>query len=108
MAESVIKLIKQQFNKNEYGVPVPTPDYTEIFCEVQDVTRSEFYGSGRSGLNESFMARIFSAEYSGETVVEYEGETYSIYRKYEIPGTDYTELYFERKGGTNGKKENNG
>ena len=41
-------------------------------------------------------------------VVEYEGETYSIYRKYEIPGTDYTELYFERKGGTNGQKENNG
>lgn len=105
MMDDVIKLISHEYQKNKYGVPVPSPDYKEIFCEIQDITRSEFYGTGRNGLNPAFMARIFTAEYSGESVVEYNGETYSIYRKYEIPGTDYTELYIERKGGTNGQQE---
>ena len=103
--EDVIKLISQDYQKNKYGVPVPSPAYKEIFCEIQDITRQEFYGTGRNGLNQSFMARIFTDEYGGESVVEYNGETYSIYRKYEIPGTYYTELYIERKGGTNGQQE---
>lgn len=105
MMDDVIKLISHEYQKNKYGVPIPSPDYKEVFCEIQDITRSEFYGTGRNGLNPAFMARIFTAEYSGESVVEYNGETYSIYRKYEIPGTDYTELYIERKGGTNGQQE---
>ncbi len=105
MMDDVIKLISHEYQKNKYGVPIPSPDYKEVFCEIQDITRSEFYGTGRNGLNPAFMARIFTAEYSGESIVEYNGETYSIYRKYEIPGTDYTELYIERKGGTNGQQE---
>lgn len=106
MDEGVIKLVSQQFNKNQYGVPVPDPAYKEIFCEVKDITRSEYYGTGRAGLNDTYMARIFSAEYNGEELVEYNGQTYSIYRKYEIPNSDYTELYFEKKGGTNGRESN--
>lgn len=103
--DDVIKLVSQEYKKNQYGVPVPSPVYNEIFCDIQDITRSEFYGTGRSGLNDSFMAKIFTAEYNGESMVEYKGQTYSIYRKYKIPGTDYTELYIERKGGTNGQQE---
>lgn len=103
--DDVIKLVSQEYKKNQYGVPVPSPVYNEIFCDIQDITKSEFYGTGRSGLNDSFMAKIFTAEYNGESMVEYKDQTYSIYRKYEIPGTDYTELYIERKGGTNGQQE---
>ena len=41
----------------------------------------------------------------GETVCEYNGESFSIYRTYETD-SDYIELYVERKGGTNGEKDN--
>ena len=43
----------------------------------------------------------------GETIVEYDGQTYSVYRSYETDD-DYIELYVERKGGTNGKESNSG
>jgi SPP1 family predicted phage head-tail adaptor len=69
------------------------------------VTKQEFYEAGRNGLNPQFMAQIFAAEYNGEELVEYQGRTYSIYRTYHVPGTDYMELYIERKGGSNGKQE---
>ena len=44
---------------------------------------------------------MFFGDYSGESVVEYNGGTYSVYRTY-LRKTDIIELYVERKGGTNG------
>lgn len=105
--DDVIKLLPQTFAKNKYGVPVPTEDFKEIFCEIHSVTKQEFFEAGRNGLNPAFEVTIFAAEYNGETVLEYQGKTYSIYRTYHVPGTDYMELYVERKGGTNGKEESN-
>lgn len=105
--DDVIKLISQEFSKNQYGVQIPTEVYKEIFCEIHSVTKQEFFEAGRNGLNPAFEVTIFAAEYNGETVLEYQGKTYSIYRTYHVPGTDYMELYVERKGGTNGKEENN-
>ena len=46
---------------------------------------------------------MFFGDYEGESIVEYNGETYSVYRKYQT-NTDTIELYVERKGGTNGKQ----
>lgn len=102
--DDVIKLISQEFSENKYGVQVPELNYREIFCEIHDITRAEYYQTGRNGLNDSFMAKIATVEYNGESLVEYNGQTYAIYRKYDVPGTDYTELYIERKGGTNGQE----
>ena len=44
---------------------------------------------------------MFAADYAGESVIEYEGKTYAVYRTYRTDA-DYIELYVERKGGTNG------
>ncbi len=106
--DDVLKLISQEYTKDKYGVSKPTQVYKEIFCEVHSVTKQEFYEAGRNGLNPAFQVTIFAAEYNGESLIEYQGKTYSIYRTYHVPGTDYMELYIERKGGSNGKNESDG
>ena len=106
--DDVIKLIAQEFTKDKYGVPVASLTYKEIFCQIHSVTKQEFYDAGRRGLNPAFQITIFAGEYNGETVLEYQDRTYSIYRTYHVPGTDYMELYIERKGGSNGKNESDG
>lgn len=78
------------------------------YCKVASVTRSEFYNAGRSGLNPEFEVSVFGADYEDEELAEYNGKTYSIYRTYRVPGTDYIELYLERKGGSNGRESTAG
>lgn len=72
------------------------------FCKISSVSRSEFYNAGRSGLNPDYEATVFAMDYQGEKLAEFNGMTYSIYRTYRVPGTDYMELYMERRGGSNG------
>ena len=101
--DDVIKLISQEFTKDKYGQSIPTNTAKEIFCQVHSITRQEFFDAGRNGLNPQFEFTVFQGDYAGESVVEYNGASYSIYRTYIVPGTDYIELYVERKGGTNGE-----
>jgi hypothetical protein len=81
----------------------------EVFCKVSSITRAEFFDGGRNGLNPSFVFSVFHADYEGESLVEYRGETYSIYRTYKADKSkddlspDYIELYAQRKGGSNGE-----
>lgn len=103
--DDVIKLIRETFQKNTYGVDVPgEPDYIDCFCQIHSITRQEFFDAGRNGLNPAFMITMFQGDYNGESLLEYQGKTYSIYRTYIVPGTDYIELYVERQGGSNGKE----
>lgn len=102
--DDVLVLLSQEYMKDEYGVPQPLITRKEVFCQVHSATRAEFFEGGRNGLNPTFMFTMFNGDYAGETIVEYQGRTYSIYRTYIVPGTDYIELYVERKGGTNGKE----
>lgn len=96
-------LLTTTYTENQYGVPVASCTKTEVFCERSSVSRNEFFEAGRNGLNPQFVFTVFKGDYQGETVCEYEGQTYSIYRTYETDD-DYIELYVERKGGTNGQE----
>lgn len=100
----VIKLIGTTRTQDKYGVWRQTPSSREVFCEVDSVTQSEFFQGGRNGLNPEFKFTMFYGDYNNETIVEYKGQTYSVYRTY-YRRTDKVELYVERKGGTNGIKE---
>ena len=107
MMDSVITLYSNTYTKNKYGVTVPG-DQTklDVFCQVRSISQTEFFEAGRNGLNPSFVFTVFAADYNNETLIEYEGLTYSVYRTY-ING-DYIELYVERKGATNtnGEEDN--
>lgn len=74
----------------------------QVFCNVSSVTANEFFEGGRNGLNPSFRMTLFFGDYDGQTMLEYKGMTYSIYRTYQ-KNTDEMELYVERTGGTNGR-----
>lgn len=98
----VITLVGTAYVKNEYGVLVATTTSREVFCQVNSITRAEFFEAGRNGLNPSLMFSVFFGDYSDEPTLIYKGKPYGIYRTY-LSRNDTLELYAERKGGTNGQ-----
>lgn len=102
--DDVIKLVKETRSQNALGVWQVTRSYRDVFARVSSISYKEFYEAGRSGLNPAYRMSLFFADYEGEEIVEYKGNTYSIYRTYQTD-TDILELYVERKGGTNGKEQ---
>lgn len=98
---TVIKLIAETKTKNEYGVFETKTTSREVYAQVQSITRAEFFDAGRNGLNPEFEFTMFFGDYEGEKLVEYNGNTYAVYRVYQ-GRNDTIELYVERKGGTNG------
>lgn len=118
--DAVIWLVSEESERDEDGVIRETPMKRQVFCKVKSVNRAEFFGGGRNGLNPELVFSVFAGDYEGETIIEYEGKTYSVYRTHESDAnnyvgknlrarqeltTDYLELYAERKGGTNGLYE---
>lgn len=101
MTDGEIYLIPVTNWKDENGVPRETEGAPRsCFCRIESVTRAEFFEGGRSGLNPEFVFTIWAGDYNDETILEYNGKRYGIYRTYHGDG-DYIELYAERKGGTN-------
>lgn len=100
--DDVLCLVSETFTKDAFGVPIPTKEKRQIFCRVESVTRQEYAAAGRNGLNPSQEFVVAAADYQGERVLEWRGKIYAVYRTYQVPGTDYLELYVQREGGTNG------
>ena len=95
-----ITLIKEAKTQDVNGVWTITTTSRTVFCQVDSVTRSEFYEGGRNGLKPEYRFTMFFGDYEGERTVEFNGKYYGIYRTY-LGRTDTIELYAERKGGTN-------
>ena len=98
----VIELIPVTYSKDANGIQRATEgEPREVMCQVDSVSRNEFFEGGRNGLNPEYVFKVFFADYEDERVVEYQNKRYSIYRTY-LGRNDMMELYAERKGGTNG------
>ena len=102
---TTISLITETRTQDDYGVWRTSETKTDVFCQVNSVSRNEFFDGGRNGLNPEFVFTMFFGDYNGERTVEYNGKRYSVYRTYHAR-TDVLELYVERTGGTNGEKVN--
>lgn len=96
----VINLISIVRIQDDYGQWVDTPTSKQVFCQVESVGQREFFEAGRNGLNPQFKFTMFCGDYNNETLVEYQGNQYAVYRTY-LTKSDKIELYVERKGGTN-------
>lgn len=99
-----ITLLSTEKTQDAYGVWKETPVKRNVFCQLDSVTRAEFFEGGRNGLNPEFRMKMFFGDYNGEKLLVYNGQTYSIYRTFQ-GNTDIVELYVERKGGTNGSSQ---
>ena len=102
-----ITLLAAAKTQNAYGVWEETLTEKEVYCQVDSVTRAEFFEGGRNGLNPEYRMTMFFGDYSGEKLLIYNGCTYSVYRTYQ-GRNDTIELYVERKGGSNGKTYSTG
>lgn len=113
--DSVIKLILANPTQREDGTWTTEPTEREVLCKVQSVSRKEFFANNREGMNPALRFDVFAAEYNGETLVEYNGARYSVYRTHQSDANtyvgqnlrkrqelmmDYIELYVQREGGT--------
>lgn len=98
----IIQLIPTTYTVNAYGAQQRAEGAPRtVMCQVDSVTRAEFFDGGRNGLNPEFVFRVFGGDYDDETIIEYNGNRYAVYRVYR-GRSDIIELYCERKGGTNG------
>lgn len=90
-------LISRTYTKDDYSNLVPTPNPREIICEEKSLSSSEYHNAKRDGLSPSLVLVTALVNYEGESILEYRGNTYSIYRTYVIG--DNIELYCEVKAG---------
>ena len=95
----ILTLVKENLSQNDIGAWIKTETTREVFCKTESVTRDEFFGAGRAGLNPQFRFIVFAGDYGDEKTVIYKGKRYGIYRTY-FAKTDLVELYAERKGET--------
>ena len=94
----VITLLTTTYTTDDYGVNTATTTGKDVYCQVDSISMTEFYEAGRNGLNPEDRFRMFAYDYSGETLIEYNGNVYAVYRTY-LRRDDTIELYVQREGG---------
>lgn len=94
---SVVYLIGQKFSFDEEGNHISEDVEKKVFAEVQSVYGNEFFEARQNGLKTEFKLIVWSAEYSGEKLVKYNGKIYDVYRTY--VKYDFTEIYLSEKVG---------
>ena len=66
----------------------------------------EFFAAANTELQPELRFTVFFGDYAGESVVEFQGTRYAVYRTYR--SGDYMELYVERKIGVQHGTDSNG
>lgn len=98
---AAVYLIKAVTVKDDMGVFRQTTQNRLVYCQVDSVTRAEFFEGGRNGLNPELRFTLFAADYEDEDTILYNNRAYGVYRTY-LGRNDTIELYAERKGGVTG------
>ncbi|MBR2653964.1 MAG: hypothetical protein IKD59_05345 [Lachnospiraceae bacterium] len=91
-------LIADSYALNDYGVYVKTSQERKVFVSVSSISSTEWFEGSRNGLNPQYRFTMFSHDYQGEKVIEYNGTRYTIYRTFNRT-VDKIELYAELKKG---------
>lgn len=95
---NVITLIAETFSADSIGQMVSTASTSDVFCNVQSVSQSEWFQGGQNGLKPELKVTMFAPDYSGQKEVEFKGIKYGVYRTY-VRQDELLELYLERKTG---------
>lgn len=87
----VITLTSITKGKDEEGNPVNTqPIKRDVFADKKSVRSNEFYLASQQGRNLAYMFIVRSVDYNQETILEFEGKPYNIFRFYDTG--EFTEL----------------
>ena len=66
----VITLLATTKAQNEYGVWVETPTRRDVFCQVDSVTRAEFFEGGRNGRTLPEIGSAINSAFPGQRIRE--------------------------------------
>ena len=94
-------LIKQTVSEDNLGNQIIDDTKRSVLCGIKSVGRSEFYAASVEGLKPELVFTMYQFEYQDESIVEYEGQRYSVIRTY-TTGFKEIELTCEKVIG-NGK-----
>lgn len=94
-----VYLVEQAKTQNTIGEWVTTETLRKVYANVTSVSASEYFSASEIGLNPEVRFTMFAPDYKGETIIEYNGYRYSVYRIY-VASTDKMELYAQREAGT--------
>jgi len=93
-----IALLKTTYTQDDLGEWVEASEEVNVFAYVSSVTMSEFYQAGLQGMKPEYRFLIWQTEYSGEELLKYDDNIYSIYRTY-LRDDGRIELYVTLKKG---------
>lgn len=93
-----ITLIKEVETLDALNQPTTSETRTNLIAELRSTSRSEFFQGRQAGITPERVFILSAFDYSGEKIVEFEGERYAIYRTYE-EDDDRIELYAQIEGG---------
>lgn len=103
----VITLLSHEWGQDNKGI---WHDFGEIrrqvFCQVDSVSRAEFFAAGQIGIKPEYKFTVFFGDYNDEERLEYKGKVYAVYRTYHARNDDL-ELYAKLEVGVHGQ-ENSG
>jgi hypothetical protein len=86
--ESECTLIKPTAVQNEDGVrEIDLSNRCTVFCRVGSVYMKEAYAAMQAGIQAAWKFTVNLGDYDGETVIEYDGEMYVVYRTF-VDGDD--------------------
>ena len=94
-----VTLIKRTYTNDDYGIQRATTDTKTVFCNVESISSSEFFNASQEGLKPEYRFIIYSFEYSGESLVQYNGERLNVYRTFQR-SKDLIELYTTKDAGS--------
>lgn len=81
MNSEVIYLVKETYTGDALGNQVPTTLSTKVYAKKQSVRSSTFYAASQSGFKPEAEFVIRKSEYSGQQLLDWNDDRYSIIQK---------------------------
>lgn len=79
----ILKLIKEESTRDEYGDPVTEKKCREVFCRMASIGQKEFYEAQALGFQPEIKFILADYyDYDKESLVEYEGSFYRVLRTF--------------------------
>lgn len=93
-----LKLVSKTYSQDEIGNTTSVDVEKEIWANVRSVYSSEFANAGELGIKAALIFSLWENDYSGEELISYNSNNYSVYRTY-VRSDGRIELYTEKKVG---------
>lgn len=93
-----VYLVSETESLDDLNQPTTIKTKSKKVVEFRSISGSEYFAGRKNNLSPQFSFILSAFDYQGEKIVEYNGETFAVYRTYE-PDDDRIEIYCQVEGG---------